>query len=161
MPTVHRSGPYRFYFYSHEPNEPPHVHVDRDDRTAKFWLDPVELATNLGFPAVELARIERMVQSDRHCCRAGMSTSDPKPGERIVDVRIDEHTLTTDLADGRTITVPLAWFPRLLHATPQARSNWRLAGGGFGIHWPDVDEDLSAQGLLRGAPAAAQRSGAA
>jgi hypothetical protein len=65
MPTVLRSGPYCFYFYSHEPNEPPHVHVDRDDRTAKFWLSPVGLATNLGFPAVELMRIERMVQSDR------------------------------------------------------------------------------------------------
>ena len=90
-----------------------------------------------------------------------MTTSDPRPGERIVDVRIDEHSLSADLADGRTITVPLAWFPRLLHASAQQRSNWRLAGGGFGIHWPDVDEDLSAQGLLRGAPAAAQRSGAA
>jgi len=85
-----------------------------------------------------------------------MSTSDPRPGERIVDVRIDEHSLSADLADGRTITVPLAWFPRLLHASAQQRSNWRLAGGGFGIHWPDVDEDLSSQGLLRGAPAAAQ-----
>ena len=90
-----------------------------------------------------------------------MSTSDPRPGERIVDLRIDEHSLSADLADGRTITVPLAWFPRLLHASAQHRSNWRIAGGGFGVHWPDVDEDLSAEGLLRGAPAAAQRPGAA
>ena len=65
MPTVHRSGPYRFYFYSHEPNEPPHVHVDRDDRTAKFWLEPVQLATNLGFSSVELSRIERVVQFEQ------------------------------------------------------------------------------------------------
>jgi hypothetical protein len=62
MPTVLRSGPYRFYFYSHEPNEPPHVHVDRDDASAKFWLDPVGLARNLGFSGHELRSIERIVR---------------------------------------------------------------------------------------------------
>lgn len=61
MPTVLRLGPYRFYFYSHEPNEPPHVHVDRDNLSAKFWLDPVQLARNLGFSAKDLRLIERMV----------------------------------------------------------------------------------------------------
>jgi len=61
MPTVLQAGPYRLYFYSHEPNEPPHVHVDRDDFSAKFWLDPVILARNLGFNARELRRIERIV----------------------------------------------------------------------------------------------------
>jgi len=58
-----------------------------------------------------------------------------------------------DLADGRSISVPLAWYPRLLRATAEQRSHWRIAGGGFGIHWPDIDEDLSSEGLLRGAPA--------
>jgi hypothetical protein len=61
MPTVLRSGPYRLYFYSHEPNEPPHVHIDRDDLTCKFWLDPVVLARNLGFSAKELREMERLV----------------------------------------------------------------------------------------------------
>lgn len=61
MPTVLRLGPYRFYFYSHEPNEPPHVHVDRDNLSAKFWLDPVQLARNLGFSPRDLRTIERMV----------------------------------------------------------------------------------------------------
>lgn len=61
MPTVLREGPYRFYFYSHEPNEPPHVHVDRDNQSAKFWLEPVALARNMGFSAGELRRIERIV----------------------------------------------------------------------------------------------------
>lgn len=65
MPNVLRSGPYRFYFYSHEPNEPPHVHVDRDDLSAKFWLDPAELARNLGFRPDELNRLERLVQDNR------------------------------------------------------------------------------------------------
>jgi hypothetical protein len=82
-----------------------------------------------------------------------MSTSEPKAGERIRDVRFSEDTLSADLVDGRTITVPLVWYPRLLHATAAQRASWRIAGGGYGIHWPDIDEDLSSEGLLRGAPA--------
>ena len=61
MPTILRVGPYRVYFYSHEPNEPPHVHVDRDDQSAKFWIGPVTLARNLGFRAKELGKIERIL----------------------------------------------------------------------------------------------------
>lgn len=61
MPTVLHSGPYRFYFYSHEPNEPPHVHCDRDDLSAKFWLEPVSLARNLGFSGKELRRIQKII----------------------------------------------------------------------------------------------------
>ena len=82
-----------------------------------------------------------------------MSTSEGRPGERVKDVRFTEDPLAVDLLDGRTISVPLVWYPRLLSATPEQRANWRVAGAGFGIHWPDVDEDLSAEGLLRGAPA--------
>lgn len=81
-----------------------------------------------------------------------MSSSDIRPGERVKDVRLSDESLSVDLVDGRTITVPLAWFPRLLHATPEQRRNWRTCGGGYGIHWPDIDEDLSTEGLLRGAP---------
>lgn len=73
--------------------------------------------------------------------------------ERVTDVGFTEDTLRVALRDGRTIIVPLAWYPRLLNATPDERNNWRVAGGGYGIHWPDVDEDLSTEGLLRGAPA--------
>jgi len=85
-----------------------------------------------------------------------------RPGERILDIQFSDDALTAQLADGRAITVPLAWYPRLLHASEQERRNWQLAGGGFGVHWPDVDEDLSSEGMLRGAPAAPNRkSGAA
>jgi hypothetical protein len=73
--------------------------------------------------------------------------------ERVADVKFSKDTLSVSLRDGRTITVPLAWYPRLLQATTAERKNWRVAGGGYGIHWPDVDEDLSTEGLLRGAPA--------
>lgn len=72
---------------------------------------------------------------------------------RVRDVSVTEHELTVALMDGRTISVPLAWYPRLVSATPAQRSNWELAGAGYGIHWPDVDEDLSTEGLLRGIPA--------
>ena len=65
MPTMLMSGPYRFYFYSHEPNEPPHIHVDRDDLSAKFWLDPVGLARNLGFSAREVNTLQSIVQSNQ------------------------------------------------------------------------------------------------
>ena len=82
-----------------------------------------------------------------------MATSDIRPGEGVKDVRITEDTLSVDLIDGRTITVPLAWYPKLLHSTPEQRANWSVSGGGHGIHWPDLDEDLSTEGLLRGAPA--------
>jgi hypothetical protein len=68
-------------------------------------------------------------------------------------VRIDDDALTVDLADGRTVSTPLAWYPRLLHATRGQRNNYVISGAGFGIHWPDVDEDLSVQGMLAGAAA--------
>lgn len=67
--------------------------------------------------------------------------------ERIL---MTEDTLSVDLSDGRTISVPLAWFPRLLHATPAEKKNWRLIGKGQGVHWEDIDEDISVEGLLAG-----------
>jgi len=73
--------------------------------------------------------------------------------ERVANVSFSEDSLCVTLMDGRTISVPLAWYPRLLHATAQQRKNWKIAGAGYGIHWPDLDEDLSTEGLLRGAPA--------
>ncbi|MBX7061616.1 MAG: DUF2442 domain-containing protein [Acidobacteria bacterium] len=73
--------------------------------------------------------------------------------ERVKDVRTTGDELVVKLMDGRTISVPLAWYPRLLHASAKQRQNWEVAGGGYGIHWPEIDEDLSTEGLLRGAPA--------
>jgi len=79
-----------------------------------------------------------------------MSTSELRAGEAVRDVHFSDDTLSVDLVDGRTITVPLVWYPRLLQATPAQRANWEIVGAGYGIHWPDVDEDLSTEGLLRG-----------
>jgi hypothetical protein len=67
------------------------------------------------------------------------------------DVHITEDTLTVDLTDGRSISVPILWYPRLANATPEERDNWEI-GSGIGIHWPDLDEDISVEGLLAGRP---------
>ena len=65
MPTVLRSGPYRFYFYSHEPNEPSHIHIDRDKPSAKYWLNPVSLASNIGFSEKELRKIQEIIEENQ------------------------------------------------------------------------------------------------
>jgi hypothetical protein len=67
-------------------------------------------------------------------------------------IKVTEDTLSVDLSDGRTISTPLEWFPRLLHATAEERGNWRLIGKGHGIHWEDIDEDISVEGLIAGRP---------
>lgn len=82
-----------------------------------------------------------------------MNFSAPSADERVLDVQFTEDSLSVNMRDGRVISVPLAWYPRLLRATPAERKNWEISGGGYGIHWPDIDEDLSTEGLLRGAPA--------
>jgi hypothetical protein len=73
-------------------------------------------------------------------------------------VTVSEDTLSVELADGRTIAVPLDWYPRLRHATPAERDAWRLLGGGRGIHWSAVDEDISVANLLAGQPSAESQS---
>lgn len=92
------------------------------------------------------------------CFRHGTTILAIQADERITDVKLTEDLLSVSLMDGRTISVPLAWYPRLLGGTPEQRKNWKIAGGGYGIHWPDLDEDLSAEGLLRGAPAPRPKS---
>jgi hypothetical protein len=79
-----------------------------------------------------------------------MSTLAIKTDERVSNVSFDADRLIVDLMDGRTIAVPLAWYPRLLEATVDQRADWEIAGAGYGIHWPQIDEDLSVEGLLTG-----------
>jgi hypothetical protein len=73
-------------------------------------------------------------------------------GAPITAIRVTDDSITADLADGRTISVPLAWSWRLSDASPAQRANWRLIGSGHGVHWPDVDEDISVRGILDGVP---------
>ncbi|MEA5420440.1 DUF2442 domain-containing protein [Spirulina sp. CCNP1310] len=73
--------------------------------------------------------------------------------ERVKDVSFTADLISVDLMDGRTINVPLIWYPRLFNATPEQREAWQICGGGYGLHWEALDEDLSTEGMLRGAPA--------
>jgi hypothetical protein len=73
--------------------------------------------------------------------------------ERVAEVEITADMLTVRLMDGRVIGVPLAWYPRLFNATESQRNSWQISGGGYGLHWEEIDEDLSTEGMLRGAPA--------
>jgi len=74
------------------------------------------------------------------------------------NVTVTDDTLTVDLSDGRTISVPLAWYPRLSHGAPAERTDWRLIGRGEGIHWPQLDEDISVEGLIAGKPSGESQS---
>lgn len=82
-----------------------------------------------------------------------MSILAHKIDERIDNVEIKDNLLTVYLKDGRMVSVPLNWYPRLLHANSKARNHWEICGGGYGIHWPDIDEDLSIDGILKGTSA--------
>jgi hypothetical protein len=152
MPTILRSGPYRLFFYAGDGSEPPHVHMERDERVAKFWLIPVRLQNDAGFRPGELGVSSGSSRSiRRRPWRRGMTASRVEMDvPRAEDLRVSEDTLEVELSDGRAISVPLVWFPRLLHATPGERAGWRLIGRGEGIHWEDLDEDISVEVLLAG-----------
>jgi hypothetical protein len=111
---------YRFFFFSNEGNEPIHIHVEKAGNYAKFWLYPIKIAIDLGFHRKELKVI----------------------------FSITEDMLYVLLLDGREIGVPLIWFPKLRQANKKQLENWRFIGKGIGIHWEELDEDLSVSALL-------------
>jgi hypothetical protein len=80
-------------------------------------------------------------------------TSGPRRDNRVKEVSVTEELITFRLVDGRIVSVPLAWSWRLSEATPAQRNNFEIIGDGYGVHWPDVDEDLSVEGMLHGVPA--------
>src|SRR5918996_6642601 len=90
--------------------------------------------------------------TNQRSSRHGMSTA-VSVESRITRVEVTDETITAHLVDGRVISVPLAWSWRLSDATPDQRASWRLIGDGHGVHWPDVEEDISAEGMLNGVPA--------
>lgn len=150
MPEALRSGPYRFFFWSRENNEPPHVHVRREKMEAKFWLEPVEVAQNWASRDTSSSIWPRGLSKIRlRFWRSGVSTlAKPETAPEPIAVTVTADTLSVDLADGRTISVPLGWFPRLRHGSPRERSNFEM--GRNGVHWPDLDEDIPVAGLLNG-----------
>jgi len=151
MPTVLRVGKYRFFFFSGEGNEPAHIHVDSGDDYAKFWLDPVQAVRSVGYSANELNRLRKIVVKNGNYSRTnGMNTLVTKKSIPMAsEVWFDTDKLYVRLLDGREISAPLEWFPRLRDATNAQRKKWRLIGRGIGIHWPDIDEDVSVESLLK------------
>jgi hypothetical protein len=127
-------GGYRFFFYSLENREPPHIHVAQAGRYAKHWLEPVALASN------------SIVSSS---WRNGMPVSVETSEALAVNVSCSDDALTVVLDDGRSVSVPLEWFPRLAAATPRERKQWEPIGGGIGVHWNAIDEDVSVASLLQ------------
>jgi hypothetical protein len=97
---------------------------------------------------------------NKSCRRNGMGILTLTADERVKNVSFTDDSICVDLMDGRLICVPLLWYPRLYQAPPAQLADWQVSGGGYGIHWPDIDEDLSTEGLLRGAPAPGQRKAA-
>ena len=135
--------------------------MDRNHRT--FTLPAEKRLRNFGFsrcgwngaPGLALRIYEGfgvlLSAANRSCSSLGMSSSANKVSQaRAVDLSITADTLSVSLADGRTITVPLRWYPRLEHGTPAEQGRWELIGTGVGIHWPDLDEDISVESLLQG-----------
>jgi hypothetical protein len=156
MPTVKNiPGPYRLYFYSFDCNEPKHVYVQREKKICKFWLEPLSLSKNTGFPSVELNSIRRTIEnnlskvSEAWDLSIVASNADP----RLSDFRVTNDEISAYMVDGRTISVPLAWSWRLSEATEDQRNNFEILGDGQGVHWPEIDEDISVEGMLSGVPA--------
>ena len=76
----------------------------------------------------------------------------------VIDVRVTDDSLSVDLSDGRSVTVPLGWYPRLLHGSVAERNDWSLIGAGYGIHWEELDEDISVENLIAGHPSGESQS---
>jgi hypothetical protein len=151
-PTVLQSGPYRLFFFSSDRGEPVHVHVARERKAAKFWLQPVRLEYNRGLAAKDLNKWRHSFGNTRpNWCRRGMTTSSLATETAAAkNVRVTADSLFVELTDGRTVSVPLKWYPRLAEGSPRERRRWELIGSGIGIHWPDLDEDISVDALLNG-----------
>lgn len=107
-------------------------------RYAKFWLEPVSVADVRGFRSHEMTEIRQIAMEN-----AGLAET------LAVDVSCSSDALCVTLSDGRVVSVPLVWFPRLAGASKRERSEWELIGGGIGVHWEAIDEDISVASLLR------------
>ncbi len=126
---------------------------DTAEYRRKMGRDPGSPSEVLSLSSWWIRCIRMVFTSMRESKRRKTSDVLGNPDLRVTGVAFTEDRLVVTLADRRSVSVPLAWFPRLLNATSQERSNWETAGAGCGIHWPDVDEYLSVERLLRGAPA--------
>jgi hypothetical protein len=152
MPTVLRAGPFRFFFYAGDKDEPAHIHVEGANGLAKFWLDRGDCSRAPALAAENWGRFKVSSRSTRrNFLRLGMSLSRVDiEVPNAVGVGVTDDAIAVQLGDARSISVPLAWYPRLLYGSGRERQNWRFIGEGQGIHWNDLDEDISVENLLAG-----------
>jgi hypothetical protein len=148
MPTVLRNGPYRFFYFASDRDEPPHVHVEREIRLPNSGLIPyackaVGAFHEMNWPVSRTLSINIKYNQQRLGMHTSIIEIEVPTAENIL---ITQDMLSIDLSDGRTISVPLAWYPRLAYASQAEQNNWRLIGKGYGIHWEDLDEDISVEG---------------
>src|SRR5262245_21517540 len=130
-------------------------------RATCTWNESQISASFGSIPCVSLKAeaSERPKSTQTDFVERGMSTSPSEFRPAMAQqVTVTDDALIVDLVDGRTVSVPVSWYPRLAHGTPAERSNWRLLGRGEGIHWPDLDEDISVAGLLAGRPSGETQS---
>lgn len=152
MPLVFLYNGYRFFFYSNEGNplEPCHIHVRKGASTAKFWVNPkITLAEAYEMNSKEVRELMEIIEKNKTLIEeGGMNSFQRKPC--ATQVSFDEDNMRVELSDGRILIVPLAYFPRLIEASPIQRNHYVISGGGTGIHWEEVDEDLLVNNLLLG-----------
>ncbi len=173
MPTIATIEGHRFFFYSEERQEQPHIHVAKAENRAKIWLEPVEIAGFYGYNKVELRKVERIIGAKRQFSwRNGMSIlrvrrvkqrarrkqdnadssnfSNGLGNEEIAATRatFDKLHMFVTLADNRVLKIPLSRFPHLQKASPAQREGWRLKHGGQALRWDDLDEDIYVPNLL-------------
>ena len=118
--------------------------------TRSVWLDPIALASNRGFRSHELTRTRQLIEQHREFfLESGMPVLVETSEALAVDISCSDDALTVVLDDGRSVSVPLEWFPRLAAATSRQRKAWEPIGGGIGIHWEAIDEDISVASLLQ------------
>ena len=143
MPTVMRIGPYRFPFYSREGNEPPHIHVAREDMESKFWLRPVALAANHGFARTELFRIEKLVEEHCQTLINAYIVSAMETKETVaVRCWVEDRRVWLELADQRLVSFPASKYPLLAKASQRLLEKVTLGVQGLALRWEELDEDI-------------------
>jgi hypothetical protein len=150
-PTVLREGPYRFFFFSSDRGEPRHIHVIEMTRSPSSGYNQYAWSTTKASPLRNCSGSGCWFRSIRtRSSGNGMPTSALVEAATARHVRVTGGRLVVDLRDGRQVSVPVAWYPRLAEGTPAERRRWELIGTGVGIHWPDLDEDIEVEALLLG-----------
>jgi len=153
MPVIFRHKEYKFFIYSNKGNpiDPPCILVRRGGNVAKFLLEPAVCFSESDetFAGWEIAELEKIIRKNKSFI--GTLTMDARISEPLAkNITFDSDHMLVELFDARTLLVPFSYFPKLLNATPEQRENCEISGEGAGIHWDELDEDVSTTALMLG-----------